>query len=123
VIAIERGSRYEMLDPAGVSVGTAKSAPKGVPVASGRAADPTSPAFAAAATVVRDLPNDIRKRLAGVSATSAQDVTFTLKDGTSVVWGESTETQRKAVVLRALLKAVKTASVFDVSAPDAPVFH
>ena len=123
VIAIKRGNRYEVLDPAGVTVATVKTAPKRAPVATGAAADPRSPAFAAAAAVVRDLPNDIRKKLVGVTASSAQDVRFTMKDGTRVIWGEATETQRKAVVLRALLKAVKTASVLDVSAPDAPVFR
>lgn len=123
VIAIPRGKKFDLFDPAGVQVDTVKSAPKGVPVATGRVKTISSPAFAAAAQVIRDMPHDIRKRLVGVSASSAQDVTFELSNGKQVVWGDVGETQRKAVVLRALLKAAKSATVFDVSAPEAPVFH
>lgn len=123
VIAVKHAGRFDLRDPAGVLLGTAKSAPKGVPVATGRAADPATPAFEAAARVIRDMPRDLRKRLLGVKAGGAQDVTFSLRDGKTVIWGEAGETQKKAVVLRAILKSVKTASVIDVSAPDAPVFE
>ncbi|MFC6236072.1 FtsQ-type POTRA domain-containing protein, partial [Leucobacter soli] len=122
VIAVKRGDRFELRDPAGVLVDRTDGRPKGVPLASGRVKDPSTPAFAAAARIVRDLPDDIRRKLVGVSASSAQDVTFELTGGRSVVWGEPAETQRKAVVLRAMLKSVKSASRIDVSSPDTPVF-
>ena len=123
VIAVKRGDGFEMLDPAAVLVGAAEQPPKGVPVAKGRVTDPSTPAFTAAARIVRDLPEDIRKKLVRVSANSAQDVAFVLADGKRVVWGEAGETQRKAVVLRAMLKSIKSARIIDVSAPDTPVFQ
>jgi len=123
VIAIKDDARYRLLDPAGVLVATAKEAPEGVPPAEGAAADLGSPAFTAAGTVIRDLPRDIREQLVGVTASSAQDVEFILDGGRRVVWGEAADTQRKAVVLRAMLKSVPRARMIDVSAPDAPVFE
>ena len=124
VIAVAEGKRFALRDAAGVLVDTVKKAPRGVPVAKRSAADHRTPAFTAAARIVRDMPADIRKKLARVSASNAHDVTFTLAGDTRVVWGEAEETQRKAVVLRALLKssAVKSASVIDVSSPETPVF-
>lgn len=123
VIAIERDGKVQLLDPAGVLVAETDKAPAGVPLAEGTVADPGSPAFAAAGLVIRDLPADIRKRVVGVRASSAQDVELTLKDGTRVIWGEASDIQKKAAVLRAMSKSVPRASLIDLSAPDAPVFE
>lgn len=123
VIAIGADGSYELRDPAGVLVATATELPAGVPLASAAAANPSTPAFAAAGRVIRDLPQDLREQLTGVTATSAQDVTFSLASGTQVVWGEASDTQRKAVVLRSMLSAVGAVSLIDVSAPDTPVFQ
>lgn len=123
VVAVSGDDVLQLLDPAGVLVGTATERPLGVPLASGQVAVVSSPAFAAAAQVVRDLPDDLRAQLAEVSASSAQDVSFILTGGTRVVWGEATETQRKALVLRSVLAAVGAVSMIDVSSPSAPVFQ
>lgn len=123
VIAVEADGGFDLLDPAGVLVATAAERPLGVPLGGSAAANPSTPAFEAAGKVIRDLPQDIRELLASVSATSAQDVTFTLTTGTEVIWGEAVETQRKAIVLRSMLAAVGAVSLIDVSAPGAPVFQ
>ncbi len=123
VLAIARDASFGLVDAAGVLVADAVERPEGVPLASGTAIDLASPAFAAAARVVRDMPADLRVQLAAVSASSAQDVEFTLSSGTQVVWGEADETQRKALVLRAMLASLGAPSVIDVSAPDTPVFR
>jgi cell division protein FtsQ len=68
------------------------------------------------------MPDDIRQQLVSVDASSAQDVTFVLSNGAEVVWGEADETQRKAVVLRALLASIGAPTQIDVTVPDAPVF-
>jgi cell division septal protein FtsQ len=123
VMALEGDGALQLLDPAGVLIGTAEERPVGVPLAREQAADPASPAFSAAGRVIRDLPPDIREQLAEVSATSAQDVSFILTSGTQVVWGEAAETQRKAIVLRSVLSAVGAVAKIDVSSPNAPVFQ
>lgn len=121
-VALEREGGFDLLDPAGVLLGRVPERPAGVPLGSAELTDTSSPAFAAATGVVRDMPEDIRAQLETVRASNAQNVTFTLVGGTEVLWGESKETQRKAVVLRSLLASIGPVSMIDVSAPDAPVF-
>lgn len=123
VIAVAEDDEFRLLDPAGVLVSVVEEAESGIPTAEGGAADPASPAFAAAGMIIRDLPADIRKKLVSVTATSAQDVEFVLDDGTRVLWGEAARTQQKAAVLRSMMKSVPQAAKIDVSAPDAPVFE
>lgn len=122
VIALERDSSFELFDPAGVLLASVPERPVGVPLGSAELTDTASPAFVAASAVIRDLPDDIRQQLASVRASNAQDVSFVLVGGTEVVWGEATQTQRKAVVLRSLLASIGAPSMIDVSVPDAPVF-
>lgn len=121
-VALEREDGFDLLDPAGVQLGRVPERPAGVPLGSAELTDTSSPAFTAATGVVRDMPEDIRLLLDSVRASNAQNVTFVLSDGTEVLWGESKETQRKAVVLRSLLASIGPVSMIDVSAPDAPVF-
>lgn len=123
VIAIAGDAGYRMLDAAGVLTGEASEVPSGIVRASGGVVDAASPAFAAAAKVVRDLPDDIRVQVAEISASGEQDISFILHSGVTAVWGDVVDTQRKAVVLRAMLAAVGGATYIDVSAPEAPVFQ
>ena len=125
VIAIERNGTFEQFDAAGVKVGVGETAPDGVPVGSAAITDLASPAFAEAARIVRDMPQELRARVTGVTASSAQDVTLTLENGLQVMWGGDADTRRKAVVLQTMLKALGDRPIehIDVSSPDAPVFR
>jgi cell division protein FtsQ len=122
VIALERGEKFDLIDPAGVLLARVDERPVGVPLGSAELTDTSSPAFSAVATVIRDLPQELREQLIAARATSAQDVVLTLASGTEVIWGDSSEIQRKATVLQALLAAVGQPTMIDVSAPDAPIF-
>lgn len=123
VIALDREGGLVLVDPAGVLVGGAAERPVGVPLGTGTVIDVASPAFLAAARVIRDMPEDLRAQLSTVAASSAQDVEFTLAAGTRVVWGDAEATQRKSVVLRAMLASIGVVSEIDVSAPETPVFR
>ncbi len=122
VIALQHENGFDIYDPAGVLLATVPERPAGVPLGSAELTDTASPAFVAASTVVRDLPDDIRQQLISVRASNAQDVSFTLASGTEVDWGEAKQTQRKAIVLRAMLASIGSPGLIDVSAPEAPVF-
>lgn len=122
VLAYEREDGFDLRDPAGVLIDRVSERPVGVPLASAELQDTASPAFGAVASVIRDLPSSLRDRLVAAQATNAQDVTFTLDSGTQVLWGDVADTQRKAIVLEALIGAIGTPSFIDVSAPEAPVF-
>lgn len=122
VIAIERDGAFALYDPAGVLVGSATERPQGVPLAAGSVLDTSSEAFAAAARVIRDVPADVRAEFVAVEAASPEELVWVLASGTRVTWGGADQTQRKAVVLRAMIASLENVASIDVSAPDSPVF-
>lgn len=122
-IALERTGGYDLFDPAGVLLFRVEEVPVGVPIGNAELSDTSSPEFAAAARVVRDMPQAIREQMVTVRATNAQDVSFTLASGTEVVWGEPNDIQRKAAVLESVLVAIGAPEMVDVSAPETPVFR
>ncbi|GAB3343828.1 cell division protein FtsQ/DivIB [Modestobacter lapidis] len=85
---------------------------------------PDDAATTAALGALVSLPRDVRAQVTGVSATSADDVTLTLTDGRTVLWGTADQTDRKARVLDGLLDQIdagtlEPAGTLDVSTPDA----
>lgn len=78
----------------------------------------TGAALPAAVEILGSLPAPLHKRVDTVRATSPDDVTLVLRDGTRVRWGGTADAQRKAEVVQALLS--QHASVIDVSAPELP---
>ncbi|MGO1538992.1 MAG: FtsQ-type POTRA domain-containing protein [Leucobacter sp.] len=124
VVALERDEHVDLYDPAGVLVGRADERPEGVPMGEGSVTNVTSEAFRSSAEVLRDIPGALRKQVGSVTATSGQDVTFHLVNGVEVLWGEATQTQRKALVLASMIDALEdqAVSMIDVSSTQAPVF-
>ena len=123
VIALEREGGFGLVDAAGVLVAETPERPEGVPLGAGTVVDTASPAFRAAAEIVRDLPADLRAQVGVATATTGQDVELSLASGTRVVWGDEEETQRKAVVLRAMMQALGPVAMIDLSSPESPVFQ
>jgi len=89
---------------------------------------PDDRATAAALGALTALPGDVRNQVTGISARSADDVTLTLTDGRTVLWGSAAQTDRKAEVLDALLTQIDAgtldpAQTVDVSTPDSVVLR
>jgi cell division protein FtsQ len=80
-----------------------------------------SAAFRSAGLVVRSLPAQLRAQVTKVTASSADDVTLSLGDGKTVVWGSEDGSVEKALVLVALIENAPDSRTFDVSAPTVPV--
>ncbi len=85
---------------------------------------PGDRATTAALGALTSLPGDVRGQVTAVSATSPDDVTLTLTDGRTVLWGSADQTDRKSQVLGALLAQIGAgtlapAGTLDVSTPDA----
>lgn len=125
VIAIKGEGGFEQFDAAGVKVGVSETATEGVPEGRGAVSDRTSPAFGAAARIIRDIPVELRAQVRSVEASGAQDVALTLTSGLRVAWGDDSRSARKAIVLQTMLTALgdRALEVVDVSSPDAPVFQ
>lgn len=112
-----RGSSYLLIDPSGVAFDTVRKRPKGLPLVTAPAAAGI-PAFRAALAVLTSVPEAVRGQLLEVRAASPDQVTLRLRHDRTVVWGSPERGDRKAAVLLALMS--RRASVYDVSAPDAP---
>jgi cell division protein FtsQ len=89
---------------------------------------PDDAATTAALGALTSLPRDVRDQVTGVAATSADDVTLTLTDGRTVLWGSADKTDRKSRVLDGLLDQIEAgtlepAGTLDVSTPDAVVLR
>lgn len=118
--AVQGDAGYTLVDAAGVALSTTPEPPAGHPLLEVEGGL-TSPTFAAAGQVFRALPEDLRTQVTTVSATTPNDVTLTLADGRSVVWGGPSESGKKAVTLAQLMAVRPDASGYDVSSPQAAV--
>jgi cell division septal protein FtsQ len=123
VVAVQSGKTFDLVDPAGIVVQSTTKRPDGMPVADiGRAALGTS-VFRTMTEVVLAMPASVRDQVSGIAASTSDDVTLTMSDGSSVVWGSPDDSAAKATLLAALVKdhearAPDTKVEYDVSAPD-----
>ncbi|WP_058727091.1 FtsQ-type POTRA domain-containing protein [Curtobacterium luteum] len=123
VVAVKSGRTFDLVDPAGIVVQSAKDRPASMPLADIGSAKLGSPVFRTMSEVVLALPSSVRSQTKAVKASTADDVTLTLTDGSKVVWGSPDSSDAKARLLAALVKdheARDPGSVveYDVSAPD-----
>lgn len=76
----------------------------------------TDPVTRAAVAVVTALPPALSVQVDQVVARTVSDVSLELRDGRKVLWGGTTDGERKAAVVLPLL--TREGSVFDVSSPN-----
>ncbi|MFT4200890.1 cell division protein FtsQ/DivIB [Gordonia sp. (in: high G+C Gram-positive bacteria)] len=94
---------------------------RGLPLLSTPNAGPGDPATRAGLRVVTELPPDLRASVATVEADSPVDITLSLKNGTTVVWGDATRTEDKALAWRAI--STRRGTLYNVSSPDLPSYR
>lgn len=125
VISVQGDAGFAVFDSAGVLLASAETPPAGAPVGVGAVTDFSSEAFRSAGRALRDMPDELRAQVVSVTASSGQDVTFTLSNGIEVLWGDADRTRYKAEVLARMLVALADRGVeyIDVSSADAPVFR
>lgn len=70
----------------------------------------------AAVAVVRVLPPELTVQVDTVHAETVSDISLTLRDGRTVLWGSSEDGERKSAVVLPLL--TRPGTVFDVSSPS-----
>ena len=74
--------------------------------------------LAAAVSAWLSLPTQLAATVTGISATTRDDIEFSLSSGAIVRWGSDAQTELKTEVLTALLP--RNARFYDVSAPELP---
>lgn len=75
-------------------------------------------ALVEAMAVLRGLPGDLRRRVRVITASTRDDVSFVLGNGTTIRWGSAERGDLKAQVVTALLP--RRARMIDVTAPELP---
>lgn len=119
--AIDRGGSVELVDAAGVVVERSAERPEGIPLIAPESADVESLAFESVAAVLSALPDDLRGRIDVITASTRDDVTFSMVGaGHRVVWGSAERSAFKARVLAAALATTSQSRAweYDVSAPE-----
>jgi cell division protein FtsQ len=107
-----------MVDAGGVDFAVVPQPPTGLPVLDLATPAPADPATKAVVEVLGRIPQRLRGMVTGLGARTAGSVQLTLTDGRVVKWGNSADSERKALVLAALL--TRPGKTYDVSAPDLP---
>jgi cell division protein FtsQ len=121
--------RRTLVDADGVLFDTVSGAPpSGVVPLDVAAPGPGDPATMAALTALEALSTTLRRQVESVAATTPDDITLTMTDGTSVRWGGAEKSGRKADALEAVMGqladgALDPAATIDVSAPAAVVLR
>jgi cell division protein FtsQ len=119
----EPGQRT-LMDADGVLFDTVSGAPPvGVVPIDVATPGPGDPATMAALAAVEALSSDLRKQVASAAATTAEDITLTLTDGTVVQWGGPEHSDRKGHALAAVIGqladgTLDPATTIDVSTPE-----
>jgi cell division protein FtsQ len=129
VAVVEQAGTRSLVDAGGVLFDTVTGEPPaGVVPLAVATPGPEDAATRAGLSALGELPRDVRTQLASVAATTGNDVTLTLLDGTTVLWGSAAESAQKGDVLVALLGqlasgALEPATTIDLSAPSAVVLR
>ncbi|PZE80038.1 FtsQ-type POTRA domain-containing protein [Curtobacterium sp. MCBD17_032] len=123
VVAVQSGKSFDLVDPAGIVVQSTTKRPADLPLADIGRTKLGSAVFRTMTEVVLAMPADVRKQVSGIAASTSDDVTLAMRDGSSVVWGSPDESAAKAELLAALVadhaeRSPDAKVEFDVSAPD-----
>lgn len=126
VVAVLHGSgRYWLVDKKSVPFRQVSKPPKGYPVIGVARIATGDAATRAAVTLVDAIPANLGATVVSIAAPSAEGITLRLTGGRTVVWGGASDSARKFVVLRTLLRHPVAAASrdkgirYDVSSPDA----
>ena len=127
VATVQGPDGYQILDNEAVVLERVPEAPSGLvtimpdAAETGGAAGPraiSAKQVAAVTQVVGSLTPETLAQVSSGSATEAGQVTLTLSNGASVVWGDTRDNTLKARVLATLMTT--SASIYDVSSPHRP---
>ena len=117
VLALVESTGYGLYGDDGVRIGPAAEVPAGLLLVTGPG-ELNDPQFSEIMTVWDSLPQELRDRVSQIRI-SGTVMTLTLSAGTTVVWGDDSNSGVKAQVLELLLDQ-RPAANYDVSDPTRP---
>jgi cell division protein FtsQ len=125
IAVVGEAGRRSLVDAGGVLFDTVTGdAPDGVVPLDVSSPGPEDPATMAGVAALRSLPADVRAQVEAAAATGPDDISLTLTDGTTVLWGDASKSRAKSAALVALLDqmaagSLEPAGTIDVSTPGA----
>lgn len=114
------GGGFTLLDVQGIRMASTAKSPGNLPLLTPATLAAGTGATRAATESLNQLAPALRSRVRTADAKTPDSVTLTLKNGATVKWGSSEDSERKAEVLAVLLSKIK-AKTYDVTAPGTPV--
>ena len=124
VASLTVGEVFTLIDPAGVVLAESATRPDSVPLITLADQSADSAGFLAVVRVLLSLPATTLAQVDSVTASTQDNVTFTLRGvGQRVVWGNAERSAFKSRVLIAMLATLDQGAMFevDVSAPESVV--
>ncbi|MEV4709510.1 FtsQ-type POTRA domain-containing protein [Actinoplanes sp. NPDC049316] len=115
VAAVPVGEGFSLIDAEGVAFRTVARRPAGLPVAKLAAPSPADINTRSALVVLSSLTAELREQLVSISVPAPAQVSLGLRKNRTIVWGDDTESEKKAQVATALL--ARKGDTIDVSAP------
>ncbi|MEV4637239.1 FtsQ-type POTRA domain-containing protein [Actinoplanes sp. NPDC049548] len=115
VAAVPAGKEFSLIDAQGVAFRTVADRPSGLPVAKLAAPGPEDVNTRSALVVLSSLTAELREQLVSVSVPAPAQVSLGLRKHRTIIWGDETQSERKAQVATALL--ARKGDTIDVSAP------
>lgn len=116
VAAVPWHDRYRLLDASGVAFRAVSARPPALPVIVVSRPTPDDESTRAALHVLGALTPKLRAALGRIECTRPTRLRLVLRSGRTVVWGDSSRSDRKAAAATALLD--RGGRTIDVSAPD-----
>jgi cell division protein FtsQ len=118
--AVKDAGQYVLLDSEAVQVDRVATIPEGLPEVSVPLIEGNKRILAAVLGVVGSMPESLSSKVTSIGAATEDTVTFTLKDGITVIWGDASDASVKAGVVGVLETQPGVTSI-DVTAPEFPV--
>ncbi|GGQ51924.1 cell division protein FtsQ/DivIB [Couchioplanes azureus] len=115
VAAVPVGKQFSLIDAEGVAFRTVAKRPAGLPVAKLAAPGPADVNTRSALVVLSSLTAELREQLVSISVPAPAQVRLGLRKDRTIIWGDDTESEKKAQVATALLP--RKGDTIDVSAP------
>ncbi len=122
-LSVAVGDGFRLVDHDGVRVADSQERPPEYPLIQVRGEIEGNPAIATVANLTDELSPAVLDAVDSVDASDAENITFELDDGATVVWGDGRHAERKTQALAVLMREHPSNEErrYDVSAPNVAV--
>ncbi|MBE2997353.1 FtsQ-type POTRA domain-containing protein [Nocardiopsis sp. HNM0947] len=120
VLAVRVGEGYRLIDGDGVRIEDSDARPGAQPLVRVTGEVEGNAGVRAASDIVETAPDSLLAQMQLIDASEGGEITVQLADGSTVEWGDASDTEDKSDVLRVLMgeHPPQDGQVYDVSNPD-----